>query len=83
MKKLKHFLILFSLVFTAGVATLSSINYGQHSHNLLAVTNPAAGASYYATNENDFYYQGIDDNLTGEQLIVALSTLTSTGFVGK
>lgn len=84
MKKLKQFLILLSLVFTAGIATLSSINYGQHSHDLsAAVLDPSAGASYYATNENDFYYQGIDDNLTGEQLIVALSTLTSTGFVGK
>lgn len=45
--------------------------------------DPASGASYYATNENNQYYQGIDEGLVGEDLIVALSTLTSTGFVSK
>lgn len=45
--------------------------------------DPASGASFYATNEDNKYYQGIDEGLMGEDLIVALSTLTSTGFVSK
>ena len=52
-------------------------------HNLSVVrkSNPASGSSYYATNEDDKYYQGIDDSLVGVDLITALSTLTSDGFV--
>lgn len=45
-----------------------------------AATNFASGASYYADNANDKYYEGISDDLVGEDLIKALSTLTSTGF---
>ncbi|MGM9858919.1 MAG: Ig-like domain-containing protein [Bacilli bacterium] len=56
------------------------------SHNLnsnvsvVKHANYASGSSYYATNEDDKYYQGIDDTLVGEDLIIALSTLTSDGF---
>ncbi len=48
--------------------------------NAKAATNYASGASYYADNANDKYYEGITDDLVGEDLIKALSTLTSTGF---
>ena len=83
MKKIKQIILLTALVLTAGVASLSSINHSSFVQDVAAVSNPADGASYYATNQNDLYYSGIDDSLTGEDLIVALSTLTSTGFVGK
>ncbi|MFA6942584.1 MAG: Ig-like domain-containing protein [Bacilli bacterium] len=48
-----------------------------HTNALLA--NADSGASDYADADN--YYSGIDDSLTGENLMVALSTLTSSGFV--
>lgn len=83
MKKIKQIILLTALALTAGVASLSSINHSSFVQDVAAVSNPADGASYYATNQNDLYYSGIDDSLTGEDLIVALSTLTSTGFVGK
>lgn len=83
MKKIKQIILLTALALTAGVASLSSINHSSFVQDVAAVSNPADGASYYATNQNDLYYSGIDDSLTGEDLIVALSTLTSTGFVGN
>lgn len=55
--------------------------YASQSLQEVQAADPASGASYFATNLNDQYYQGIDDSLTGENLMVALSTLTSTGFV--
>lgn len=42
---------------------------------------PASGASYYT--DPTRYYEGINDSLVGEELIVALSTLTSTGFISN
>ena len=52
-----------------------------HNISVVRQANPASGSSYYATNEDDKYYQGIDDSLVGVDLITALSTLTSDGFV--
>ena len=52
-----------------------------HNVSVVRKSNPASGSSYYATNEDDKYYQGIDDSLVGVDLITALSTLTSDGFV--
>ena len=52
-----------------------------HNVSVIRKSNPAIGSSYYATNEDDKYYQGIDDSLVGVDLITALSTLTSDGFV--
>ena len=52
-----------------------------HSVSVIRQANPASGSSYYETNEDDKYYQGIDDSLVGVDLITALSTLTSDGFV--
>ena len=52
-----------------------------HSVSVIRHANPASGSSYYETNEDDKYYQGIDDSLVGVDLITALSTLTSDGFV--
>lgn len=87
MKKRKGILTLSSLVFLLAIATSGVfINEPINKQNLetaVAASNPASGASYYATNEGDKYYQGIDDNLEGEQLMIALSTLTSSGFVNQ
>ena len=83
MRKLRQIFLLIALAFTAGAASLSSLYRAQTPQDIAAVSNPAEGASYYAANRNDLYYSGIDDTLTGEDLIVALSTLTSTGFVSK
>ena len=86
MKKRQGIIILSSLLLLLGVATSGAfINAPENKQieTALAASNPASGASYYATNQNDQYYQGIDDSLEGEQLLVALSTLTSSGFVGK
>lgn len=83
MRKPRQIFLLIALAFTAGAASLSSLYHAQTPQDIAAVSNPAEGASYYATNQNDLYYSGIDDTLTGEDLIVALSTLTSTGFVSK
>lgn len=70
-----------------GASLFSSIfaisQYASQAYQKVQALDPASGASYYATNQNDLYYQGIDDTLTGENLMVALSTLTSTGFVSK
>ncbi|HIU45242.1 MAG TPA: endonuclease [Candidatus Enteromonas pullicola] len=41
--------------------------------------DPSSGASNYE--DPDLYYQGIDPSLTGGELVDALSTLTSAGFV--
>ncbi len=83
MKKFKRFILLAVLVLTSSIASFSSLNHLSVSQDVSAVSNPAAGASYYATNQNDLYYSGIDETLTGEDLMVALSTLTSSGFVNK
>lgn len=74
--------LVISLAFMA-TAVLSSMSssLNQTPTVVEAASNPASGAAYYATNQDDLYYQGIDENLTGENLIVALSTLTSSGFV--
>lgn len=74
--------LVLSLAFMA-TAVLSSMSssLNQTPTVVEAASNPASGAAYYATNQDDLYYQGIDENLTGENLIVALSTLTSSGFV--
>lgn len=75
---------LFALILLA-LSGGNLVNIGQSfDENIVTAAteiNPAAGASYYATNENDNYYQGISDSLVGEDLINALSTLTSTNFV--
>lgn len=82
MKKITYFALCSTLLLTSVISFLS-FSTNQSSSNVEAVANPAAGATYYATNQDDFYYQGIDESLTGEDLIVALSTLTSTGFVNQ
>lgn len=82
MKHNKILLILSAFACTIGVGAAVAFNHGFNTSIVAAETSdPAAGASYYATNEDDKYYQGISDTLTGENLIVALSTLTTTGFV--
>lgn len=80
MKKVNKIAILFLL----SVSTLFSLTTPITLHNnevQVQALDPASGASYYADNVDNKYYQGIDDNLTGEALMVALSTLTSSGFV--
>jgi len=80
MKKYKQITLLVALALTSGVASLASLNHFSSFESATAL-NPADGASYYATNANDMYYSGIDESLEGENLMVALSTLTTTGFV--
>lgn len=84
-RKWKNKLILLSLSFLGAFSLQSQI--GQ---SLLSPTkalteeralDPAIGASYYADNKDDLYYQGISEDMVGETLITALSTLTSSGFV--
>lgn len=68
---------------TWGLLSLAFFSLFYHVPNtqsVKAANNPAMGASYYADNANDKYYEGISDDLVGEDLIKALSTLTSTGF---
>ena len=66
MKKRKGILTLSSLVFLLAIATSGVfINEPINKQNLetaVAASNPASGASYYATNEGDKYYQGIRNN---------------------
>lgn len=81
MKKIRQIFLLIALASVIGATGLSSIYHFDASQDAVAASNPEAGASYYATNQNDLYYSGIDDTLTGEDLIVALSSLTSSGFV--
>ena len=50
---------------------------------VVVAANPASGASFYATNEGNKYYEGIDESLTGLNLMNALATLTSSGFVSQ
>lgn len=83
MRKIKQISLIIALALMAGVTTLSSVFYTRTAQDVAAVSNPAEGASYYADNQNDLYYSGIDETLTGEDLIVALSTLTSSGFVSN
>ncbi|MDD2297586.1 MAG: endonuclease [Sphaerochaetaceae bacterium] len=80
MKKIKQLTLLVALALTSGVASLASLSHFS-SYESATALNPADGASYYATNANDMYYSGIDESLEGENLMVALSTLTTTGFV--
>ena len=80
MKKIKQLTLLVALALTSGVASLASLSHFS-SYESATALNPADGASYYATNTNDMYYSGIDETLEGEDLMVALSTLTTTGFV--
>lgn len=82
MKKIKQITLLVALALTSGVASLASLNHFSSFESATAL-NPADGASYYATNANDMYYSGIDESLEGEDLMVALSTLTTTGFVSN
>lgn len=82
MKKYKQITLLVALALTSGVASLASLNHFSSFESATAL-NPADGASYYATNANDMYYSGIDESLEGENLMVALSTLTTTGFVSN
>jgi uncharacterized protein YjdB/endonuclease I len=83
MLKIRSNKIITSLL--VGASLFSSIfaltQYASQSYQEIQAADPTSGASYFATNLNDQYYQGIDDSLTGENLMVALSTLTSSGFV--
>lgn len=81
MKKLKQITLIAALALTSGIASLASFGHFTSLENAAVASSPADGASYYATNQDDLYYSGIDESLTGEDLMVALSTLTSTGFV--
>lgn len=76
MKKIIQFSLLTTILFGTFIAgTIGNNNQSAAS----AITyDPAAGAQYY--NDPELYYQGIDPSLTGEDLVEALSTLTSTGF---
>lgn len=80
MKKRTNILSLLALTFLTSLAAISNVNNNRFYHVSAA---PGDGASYYADNANNLYYQGISDTLVGEDLIVALSTLTSTNFVDK
>ena len=71
---------LLSLLLSNNALLIISTNL-DHNVSVIRKSNPARGSSYYATNEDDKYYQGIDDSLVGVDLITALSTLTSDGFV--
>lgn len=82
MKHNKILLLFSAFACTVSVGAAVAFNHGFNTTIANAETSdPASGASYYATNQDDKYYQGIGDTLTGENLIVALSTLTTTGFV--
>lgn len=72
--------IFISLTFTL-LTSVFAFNILSNKDVIKVNANPASGASYYATNENNRYYEGISDTLVGEELMVALSTLTSTNFV--
>src|SRR5574344_690688 len=80
MKKNKQITLLVALALISGVSSLAFLSHFS-SYESATALNPADGASYYATNTNDMYYSGIDESLEGEDLMVALSTLTTTGFV--
>ena len=75
MKRIKLLTTTFLFIFPF----LSSFN--KTNFQVAKALDFASGASYYENNENDLYYQGISSSLVGEDLIVALSTLTSSGFV--
>ncbi len=74
--------IFISLTLTL-LTSVFAFNILSNKDTLKVKADPASGASYYATNENNRYYEGISDTLVGEDLMVALSTLTSTNFVSK
>jgi len=80
MKKNKQITLLVALALISGVSSLAFLSHFS-SYESATALNPADGASYYATNTNDMYYSGINESLEGEDLMVALSTLTTTGFV--
>lgn len=71
------------IVLTTVILSLFSsfLTFSSSNNRLPLSAAPASGASYYTDAER--YYEGIDDSLTGENLITALSTLTSTDFVSK
>lgn len=78
MKKIRKSFVFTILLFSTFTFLLTNIN-GLHEHVEAASYDPTSGAIYYA--DADKYYQGIDPSLTGEDLVVALSSLTSEGFV--
>ncbi len=84
-QKWKNKLLLFSLsllgAFSLQPKIGQSLLYPAKALTEERAANPAIGANYYADNQDDLYYQGISDDMVGETLITALSTLTSSGFV--
>lgn len=84
-RKWKNKLILFSLsllgTFSLQPQIGQSLLYPAKALAEERALDPAIGASYYADNKDDLYYQGISEDMVGETLITALSTLTSSGFV--
>lgn len=83
--KKKFFLFSLSLfgAFSLQAQMGNSLSYIAKAITAERAINPAIGASYYADNQDDLYYQGITEDMVGETLITALSTLTSTGFVNQ
>lgn len=83
MKKISTLLLKIAFSLATLFAVSAPIILASSTPVAVQALDPASGATFYATNEDNKYYQGIDEGLMGEDLIVALSTLTSTGFVSK